>query len=93
MSDLTMSNDRWSADTFGSHRRKRMAEDSGRLRALLVIAAVLLAIAIGLDDKVMTQLLGPQQERYAAYEQRHLEQVASMLERDQARRAERSAQR
>jgi hypothetical protein len=88
MKDTMMDFNGWSADEVSLYRSRRMGRDSDRLRVLLTIAAVLLAVALGLDDKVMTRLLGTDPDRMSTYEARHAEQVTSLLQQHQARRAE-----
>jgi hypothetical protein len=74
---------------LSSHRSqtRRFSRDSDHLKVLLAIAAVLLALALGLDDQAVSWVLGRDPAHISAHEEHHLEEVRYMLALDEALRS------
>jgi hypothetical protein len=91
MRDTTTSCDPWTAGPPAA-KRERSDRNGSHVRHLLVIAAMLLAFALALDDRVVGWALGPPSDRISAVEEQHLERVRSLLQLRQERHAEPAGQ-
>jgi hypothetical protein len=72
--------------------RNRIDRKSSHVRPLLVIAAVVLAFALALEDRFVSWAFGPPADRISAIEAQHLEQVRSLLQLQRESRTDRAQQ-
>lgn len=91
MRDTTMSYDPWEAAPPTAQRESRTDRKGSHVRQLLVIAAVLLAFGLALEDRVVGWALGRPSDRMSANEARHLEEVRTLLQLQHELRADQAA--
>jgi hypothetical protein len=86
MKDIMIDHNTWEVAARRARTRRAPAIDNGHLRVLLLIAAMLLALALGIDQRAVDWLLGREPSRISAYEAHQLDEVRYLLTLDAERR-------